>query len=107
MINAGVYRFSYSIQFDKQGSGVLPVDVWIRTNSVDVPESTSQIVIDGNNGETYPYCDYILDLPASTKIEVCFYSTDKDTTIYARSLITGDYARPAIPGIITNVQRIA
>lgn len=107
VLDAGVYRFSYSVQFDKQGAGVLPVDIWIRTNSVDVPDSASQIVIDGNQGETFPYCEYILDLEANTKIEVCFYSTDKDTAVYARDAITGDYARPAIPGIISNIQRIA
>ena len=99
----GIYKFSYSLQFSKSGGNPSICDIWIRVNGVDVPRSSSQIVVSGNNGETFPYCEYILSLKANDYIETYFQSPD--TSMMALYIST--IGIPVVPSIITNIIRIA
>jgi hypothetical protein len=73
---AGVWKFAYSVQLDKSGGGVNSVDMWIKINGSNVPRSSSRTTVQGNNGENFVMCEYILDLNLNDKIQVYFTSPD-------------------------------
>jgi len=100
----GLYQVQFSIQFDKTGGGTSQVDVWLRVNGVDVPDSASQVVVAGTNGETIMTIPQFLNLNALDRIEVVFASTDASMEVASFPAITSPYIRPAIPSIITCVQ---
>jgi hypothetical protein len=101
----GVYRFTYSIQLDKTGAGVNRCEIYIAVNGTPVPRSGGQIVVAGNNGETFPFCEYILQLTAGQYVEVFFNSSDATMTATRFPEVIGQY--PEIPSIISNIQQIA
>jgi len=100
----GVYKFSYSVQLDKSGGGTSVCDLWIAIDGVVVPNSASRTVVVGQQGETFPYCEYILNLNQNQYVEVIFASPDA-SMIAEYFAPVGIY--PAVPSIITNVVQIA
>lgn len=99
----GVYKFSYSIQFDKPSGSAANIFIYIKVNGIAVPNSTSFVVIQGTAAEVFPMCEYVLDLNAGDYIEVFVYSSDASVTAqFFQSTIN----YPAVPSIITNVYRI-
>lgn len=103
--STGIYRFAYSIQLDKSGGGTAPCEIYIAVNGTPVPRSTGRIVVAGQNGETLPYCDYILPLNAGQYLEVYIVSADATMTATYFPAVVGQY--PEIPSIISNIQQIA
>jgi hypothetical protein len=106
VISDGVYKVSYSIQFDKSGGGTSQVDIWLRNNGFDIPRSASQATIQGNNGEVFVMCEYLLSLTTLNYLEVYFTSAN-DTTISATTFPVVAGVRPEVPAVILNVYKIA
>jgi hypothetical protein len=104
--NTGVYKLLYSIQLDKTGGGNSTCDIWIRKNGNNVPRSAGQVVVAGQNGETLPCVEYLLQLNANDFVEVVFSSPDSTmgVTAFPENVVVGI---PAIPSIITNIIQIA
>lgn len=100
----GVYKFSFSIQLDKTGGGTSLCEFWIKKNGVAVPSSSSRAVVVGQNGETFPYCEYLIQMNAGQYIEVFIYSPDD--TMSAKAFVAMGVI-PAVPSVITNVIRIS
>ena len=101
----GVYRFTYSVQLDKTGGGNSPCEIYIAVNGTPVPRSGGQVVVAGQTGETFPFCEYILQLTAGQYIEVFFNSSDATMTATRFPEVVGRY--PEIPSIISNIQQIS
>ena len=99
----GKYVLNYSIQFDKPSGAAANIFIYIKVNGVSVPNSSSQVAIQGSTAEIFPFCEYILDLNAGDYVEVFVYSSDATVTAtFMQSTIN----YPAVPSIITNVYRI-
>ena len=103
---AGVYEINFSIQFDKTGGGVSPCDFWLKVNGNDVPDSASQLVVAGTNGETIGTLSLLLNLAALDVVELWFASSDASMTATYFPAITTPYTRPAIPSVIFTVKLI-
>jgi hypothetical protein len=102
--NAGTYEISYSIQLAKSGGGNSLVDIWIAKNGTALADSASQLYLQGNNAQQFPFCAYLLDLNANDYIEVVFQSAD--ITVQALSVpATGNV--PLIPSIIVVAKAIS
>jgi hypothetical protein len=101
---SGVYKFSFSIQLDKAGAGVSLCDFWIKKNGTNVPSSGCRAVVAGNNGETFPYCEYLIQMEAGQYIEV--YILSPDITMSAAAFVAAGTV-PAVPSIITNIIQIS
>jgi hypothetical protein len=101
---SGIYKFSYSVQLDKTGGGNSTCDLWIAVDGVPVPQSASRCVVAGQTGETFPYCEYILQLNAGQYVEVIFASPDNTMTAQHFAAVP---PYPEVPSIITNVIQIA
>jgi hypothetical protein len=104
---AGVYDIETSIQFDKSGPGVTAADFWFRKNGVDIPDSASQITIQGNTGECLGNVSIFETFAAGDKLEVVIASADNTlAATFFQSTVTTPYTRPAVPSIITNIKKL-
>lgn len=96
----GIYNFLFSIQLDKTAGGVGLVWIWPRINGVDVPNSNSQVRIQGNNAEQLATIGYFFKLNAGDYVEI-MYAVD-DVTVQLQSFASSAFY-PAIPSIILTV----
>jgi len=96
----GIYDFQISIQLDKTSGGVAEFYIWFRLNGVDVPDSGSQIRIQGNNAEIFSSLNYFFDLKTNDYIEIMFSSTSLDVELLS---VAATAPVPAIPSIILTV----
>lgn len=96
----GVYNFLFSIQLDKTAGGTGIFWVWLRINGVDVPDSNSQVRIQGNNAEQLVTVGYFFELKANDYVEIMF--AVNDITVQVDSFPASAFY-PAIPSIILTV----
>jgi hypothetical protein len=95
-----IYNFLFSIQLDKTSGGSGIFWVWPRINGVDVPDSNSQIQIQGNDAEQLVTVGYFFDLKAGDYVEIMF--AVNDTTVQMDYFPASAFY-PAIPSIILTV----
>jgi hypothetical protein len=96
----GVYNFLFSIQLDKTSGGTGIFWVWPRINGVDVPNSNSQVQIQGNNAEQLVTVGYFFELKANDYVEIMYAVNDVSVQVQYFPA-SGFY--PAIPSIILTV----
>lgn len=95
-----VYNIQFSAQLDKTAGGVGLIWIWLRKNGTDVPDSTTQIRIQGNNAETVAAWNFLLQMNAGDYFEL-MWEVD-DTTVQILSEIASA-VHPAIPSVILTV----
>jgi hypothetical protein len=96
----GIYNFDTSFQLDKTAGGTGEFFFWFRLNGVDVPDSASQIRIQGNNAEIFSSLNYFFDLKANDYVELMFSVTDLSVEVAA---FPAAAPHPGIPSIILTV----
>jgi hypothetical protein len=96
----GIYNFDTSFQLDKTAGGTAEFYFWFRLNGVDVPDSASQIRIQGNNAEIFSSLNYFFDLKANDYVELMFSVSDLSVEIIA---VPASAPHPGIPSIILTV----
>ena len=96
----GIYNFDTSFQLDKTAGGVGLFYLWFRLNGVDVPDSASQIRIQGNNAEIFSSLNYFFDLNAGDYVEIMYSVDDLSIQILAEAATA---PHPGIPSIILTV----
>ncbi len=96
----GIYNFQFSIQLDKTAGGVASFWIWPRLNGTDVPDSASQIRVQGNNAEIFSAANFFFDLKANDYVEFMFAVSDVSVEL-AYFPATGFH--PGIPSIILTV----
>jgi hypothetical protein len=96
----GIYNFDTSFQLDKTAGGVGLFYLWFRLNGVDVPDSASQIRIQGNNAEVFSSLNYFFDLNAGDYVEIMYSVDDLTVEILAEAAAA---PHPGIPSIILTV----
>lgn len=96
----GIYNFDTSFQLDKTTGGTAEFYFWFRLNGVDVPDSASQIRIQGNNAEIFSSLNYFFDLKANDYVELMFSATDLSVEVAA---FPAAAPHPGIPSIILTV----
>ena len=95
-----VYNIQFSAQIDKTSGGTANVWIWLRKNGVDVPYSAGQIQIQGNNAETVPAWNYLLDMNAGDYFELMWEVND--VSVELTSLVASAI-HPGTPSIILTV----
>jgi len=96
----GIYNFDTSFQLDKTSGGTANFYVWFRVNGTDVPNSASQIRIQGNNGEIFGSLNYFFNLNTNDYVEIMFSVSDLSVELLA---VAATAPVPAIPSIILTV----
>lgn len=96
----GIYNFLFSLQIDKTSGGTGLFWVWPRINGVDVPDSNSQVRIQGNDAEQLVTIGYFFDLKPNDYVEVMFAVSDTSVQVEA---FPASAFYPSIPSIILTV----
>lgn len=96
----GIYNVIFSIQIDKTSGGTGIFWVWPRVNGVDVPNSNSQVQIQGNNAEQIVTVGYFFEMSGGDYIELMFAVNDVSVQMEA---FAASAFYPAIPSIIVTV----
>ena len=96
----GIYNFDTSFQLDKTTGGIAEFYFWFRLNGTDVPDSASQIRIQGNDAEIFSSLNYFFDLNAGDYIEMMFSTTSLSVELLS---VPATAPVPGIPSIILTV----
>lgn len=100
--NAGLYKFSISIQLTSSSASVKNVWIWFRKNGVDVASSSMITSLDSATAIRTPSRDYFFSLAANDYIEIMFAS---DSTAMTVDNIAATAFAPAAPAAILTVNQ--
>ena len=95
-----VYNIQFSAQLDKTAGGVGLIWIWLRKNGADIPDSTTQIRIQGNNAETVAAWNFLLQMNAGDYFELMWEVDDTTVQILTEP---ASAVHPAIPSVILTV----
>lgn len=95
-----VYNIQFSAQLDKTAGGVGLVWIWLRKNGTDVPNSASQIRIQGNDAELVAAWNFLLPMNAGDYFELMW---EVDTVTIEITTFAATAVHPAVPSIILTV----
>jgi hypothetical protein len=96
----GIYNFDTSFQLDKTSGGIAEFYFWFRLNGTDVPDSASQIRIQGNDAEIFSSLNYFFDLNSGDYVEMMFSTTSLSVELLS---VPATAPVPSIPSIILTV----
>ncbi len=103
---AGAYNVQFSVQMVNTDSNVHDIDVWMRKNGTNVPDSNSQFSVPNKHGSVDGHLigalNLFIDLAADEYIELMWATTDASTTIQYIGPQTAP-VRPATPSVILTV----
>ena len=103
--HSDVYNIQFSAQFDKTDAGDDEVDIWLRKNGANVPDTNTVLTLHGNNAKAVPAWNFVLPLVSGDYIELAWYSSDIDMRVLYQSAGTSP-TRPAVPSIILTVSNV-
>lgn len=95
-----IYNFLFSVQLDKTSGGTGVFWIWPRINGVDVPDSNSQVQMQGNNAEQLVTVGYFFKLNTGDYVEIMY--AVNDTSVQIQSFPASAF-HPSIPSIILTV----
>ncbi len=96
----GLYNIQFSAQLDKTSGGTAFIYIWLRLNGVDVPNSATQIRIQGNDAETVAAWNFVEFMNTGDYFELMWSTDSTDCQILASPAVA---PVPAIPSIILTV----
>lgn len=100
-----VYDIQFSAQFDKTDAGDDTVDIWLRKNGANVPDTNTVLTLHGNDAKAVPAWNFVLPLVSGDYIELAWYSPDIDMRVLYQGAQTSP-TRPAVPSIILTVSNV-
>jgi hypothetical protein len=111
--NEGVYTVNYSIKFKNTTNAVQDVDIWLRKNGTDIPDTNSRFSIAARKGAGNPShliatTPIMVELAANDYIQVMWHVTDTGVSIEHFPAVTAvpgtTPAHPATPSAIVQVE---
>ena len=96
----GIYNLQTSIQLDKTSGGTAEFFLWFRKNGTDIPDSCSQVRIQGNNAEVFTSLNFFFNLNSGDYVEIMFAVTDLSVEL---KTFPATAFSPVIPSIIVTV----
>jgi hypothetical protein len=99
----GIYNFTYSIQFKNTVNDVHDIDIWLRKNGTDVPNTNSRFSIParkstGNPSHLIAVTPVMIQLAANDYIQIMWHVTNTGVSIEHFPAVTAvPGTTPAIP----------
>lgn len=104
--NKGVYNVQFSSQFSRAGgAGFSTVEVWLRKNGSNVPETNTSLNIPQSGGKAVAAWNFLVQANAGDYYELVWYSSDADVEMWYSAAGT-DPVRPEIPSVILTVTQV-
>lgn len=111
--DAGVYTVSFSIQFKNTTNDIQDIDIWLRKNGTDIPDTNSRFSIPARKGSGNPshliaVTPVMVELAANDYIQIMWHVTDTGVSIEHFPAVTAvpgtTPAIPATPSAIVQVE---
>ena len=111
--DAGVYTVSYSIQFKNTTNDIQDIDIWLRKNGTDIPDTNSRFSIPARKGSGNPshliaVTPVMVELAANDYIQIMWHVTNTGVSIEHFPAVTAvpgtTPAHPATPSVIVQVE---
>lgn len=107
----GIYNLQFSIQLNNTGTAPHDMDVWVRQNGVDIPNSNSRFGLPARKGTSDPFhilaaLNIFADMKEGDYLELvwCTSNTSANITGYVAGTSP---TRPAIPSVITTLSFVS
>jgi len=109
----GVYIVNYSIQFKNTTNDIQDIDIWLRKNGTDIPDTNSRFSISARKGSGNPshliaVTPIMVELAANDYIQIMWHVTDTGVSIEHFPAVTAvpgtTPAIPATPSVIVQVE---
>lgn len=102
---SGTYTIISTHQYVHNTGGVVTITGWLRKNGVDVDYSGTDLRLKGNGDKDLYAINYFVESEAGDYYELMWSANGTDTFIVATPARTGP-VRPAVPSVITTVNRV-
>lgn len=111
--DAGVYTVNYSLQFKNTTNDVQDIDIWLRKNGTDIPDTNSRFSISarkstGNPSHLIVTTPIMVELAANDYIQVMWHVTSTGVSLEHFPAVTYSVgvtpAIPATPSAIVQVE---
>ena len=111
--DAGVYVVSFSIQFKNTTNDIQDIDIWLRKNGTDIPDTTSRFSIPARKGSGNPshliaVTPVMVELAADDYIQIMWHVTDTGVSIEQYPAVAYSAgvtpAIPATPSVLVQVE---
>jgi hypothetical protein len=100
------YNFQFSLQLHSRGGGGSghTVQIWLRKNGTNVPNSATRIDVPTNNPYQVAAWNFFIELERDDYVELAWSATNLNMAIEAN---TATSPAPAIPSVIVTMNQIA
>lgn len=105
--NQGVYNLQFSAQLQRtSGGNTQRVDIWLRKNGVDLPDTNTHVNVQANAGFLVVAWNFFVNLMAGDNVQLMWSTTATTIEIFydVPNLVT---PHPATPSLILTMNRIS
>jgi len=99
----GVYNFQHSIQIINTAGGNHSIWIWFRKNGTDIPDSATEITVQGNNTEQFAAWNLFIPLVVNDYVELMWSVSDTAVQLLA---VSASSPVPAVPSVILTVNYV-
>lgn len=103
--NGGTYNFQFSAQLTHTAGGSEDITIWARVNGVDIPRSSTDFTIQGNNEKIVMSLNFLLSVNSNDYFELIMSAPDTDISLWSVGTRSNP-TRPSLPSIILTVTQI-
>lgn len=105
--NSGIYNYQYSVQVANSAAQIHTLEVWIRQNGVDVPNSSSAVNLPVKRGsvnsETILAINLLINVQAGDYIELVWLADDAAVSLSTNPASAVAPIHPQSPAVIVTV----
>jgi len=102
---SGVYNLQFSAQLEKTTANAEIVEIFLRKNGVDVPNTNTELEIQGSSKRVVAAWNFFVPLASGEYAQLAWYSPDIHVQLVAVSGQTNP-TRPAIPSVIITIGNV-
>lgn len=99
----GIYNFQHSVQLINTSGGNHSIWIWFRKNGVDIPDSATEVRVQGNNTEQFAAWNCFVPMDVNDYFEIMWSVSDTAVRIVA---FAASAPAPAVPSVILTVNYV-
>lgn len=106
----GIYNVQFSFQFTNTDTQIHDIDIWLKKNDVDIPDSNSQFSVPnkhgGVNGHLIAALNFPVDMQTDDALEIVWHTSSSDVFMETIEPQTAPI-RPRTPSAIVTVSFVS
>lgn len=99
----GIYNFQHSMQLINTSGGNHSIWIWFRKNGVDIPDSATEIRVQGNNTEQFAAWNLFIPMQVNDYVQIMWSVSDTAVRLLAAS---ASPPVPLVPSVILTVNYV-